>query len=254
HLLQAKLSFVEDDRAFAFVAVVDRLHLRDVVEPADDVRRSERVAGLHLLAVQLLNEADVAALMAPRFRHLGRIERHPRQPRTGFAIAFHLIGPDHSLGNLAVLPLIQILRIGTEIVLERRCGQWFAKVAQIDLLEVIAVLVADMTWHVNAIKKIVYVIDTGDSLARQEPADPWLKDEDLLPGRAGLVTLAGLVEGVALADSDEVRALDHLRFQFLRLRADLRTFDVMLGQAAVQLRFARIAIVAPTGSHQEIHN
>ena len=43
-------------------------------------------------------------------------------------------------------------------------------------------------------------------------------------------------------------------FELLRLRADLRPFDVVLRQVAVQLRVALVAVVAPAGGEQEVHD
>src|SRR5262249_36760291 len=73
-------------------------------------------------------------------------------------------------------------------------------------------------------------------------------------GRSGLVALARLVEGVTQRDGDEALALGDLRLQFLRLRADLRPLDVVLGQVAVQLRVACVAVVAPAGGEEEVHD
>src|SRR5689334_10661169 len=67
----------------ALVAVVRLLHLGNVVEPADDVRRAEGFPSLHLSAVQFLDEGDVAALVAPGLGDLGRVEGHAGQPGAG---------------------------------------------------------------------------------------------------------------------------------------------------------------------------
>ena len=58
----------------------------------------------------------------------------------------------------------------------------------------------------------------------------------------------------AQRDRDEVLAADDLGLQFLRLRADLRAFDVVLRQVAVEFRVARVAVVAPAGGEQEVHD
>src|SRR5438094_953088 len=64
-LLQPEAIAFDHESMLSLVAVVHVGHLGEVIEPADDVRRPEALAGLDLLAVQLLDEADVAALMAP---------------------------------------------------------------------------------------------------------------------------------------------------------------------------------------------
>ena len=65
---------------------------------------------------------------------------------------------------------------------------------------------------------------------------------------------AGFGEAVAQAHRDEALALDDFGRQFLGLGADLRPFDVVLGQIAVQLGVARIAVVGPAGRHEEVHD
>src|SRR4051812_44462815 len=52
----------QHDLRLPLEAVVHALHLLHVVEPADGVRSPEALAGLHRATVQLLDEADVAAL------------------------------------------------------------------------------------------------------------------------------------------------------------------------------------------------
>src|SRR5262245_47992407 len=64
-LQQPVFAVLDRDSLRALVRIVDLFHLRDIVEVADDVGRAERFACLHLLAMQLLDEANVAALVAP---------------------------------------------------------------------------------------------------------------------------------------------------------------------------------------------
>ena len=110
---QAIAIAVELDPADAAVLVGDPVHRRDVVEPADDVGRPEGLAGLHRPAVQFLDEADVAALVAPRLGHRRGVERHAGQPRPRLAVELHLIGPDHPLGNpCRPAPVEELLRRG----------------------------------------------------------------------------------------------------------------------------------------------
>ena len=145
--------------------------------------------------------------MEPRLGHRGRVERHPRQPRPRLAVEFHLVGPDHPLRYLALLVLVQILRVGAEVVLELRRGDRLVEVTEINLREIVAAFVADVAGHVDAIKQVVHVVDAGDALAGEDVAHARLEDQRLLPGRAGLVALAGLVEGVTQHDGDEAIAL-----------------------------------------------
>src|SRR4051794_36465658 len=116
--LQLEAVARDDDPARALVGVVRLVHRLDVVEPADQVRRPEAVARLDVAAVKLLNEADVAALVAPRLACLGRVERHAGQPRAGLAVELHLIRADHACGYLPVVALVQELRVGAEVLLE----------------------------------------------------------------------------------------------------------------------------------------
>src|SRR6185437_352817 len=103
---QFKLSSVDFYSARSFELVIGLLHLWDVVEPADDVGGTERLAGVNMPAVHLLDHADVAALVAPGFAHFGRVQRHAGQPWAGLVTKRHLIGTDHPLRDRIVVALI----------------------------------------------------------------------------------------------------------------------------------------------------
>src|SRR5262249_55497103 len=138
----------------------------DIVEKADDVGRAEALAGNHPPAVKLLDETDVAALVAPCLRDLGWVERHARQPGTRFAVYFDLVGPDHAAGRFGLGPLIKELIVRSKFLGKRRRRD-FAVIAQVHLGKRIALLVLDVAWHVYAIKKVVDCIGTGEPLAGQ---------------------------------------------------------------------------------------
>src|SRR5262249_5234877 len=93
-----------------------------------------------------------------------------------------------------------------------------------------------------------------DPFAGEEVADAGLEDEGLLPGRAGPVARPRLVEPVAQPDGHEAPALGHLGAERAGLRADLGPLHVVLGQLAVDLRVARVAVVAPAGGREEIQD
>src|SRR5687768_13498442 len=79
--------------------VVDLLHLFDGVEVADDERGTEGLAGLHRSAADLLDHADVAALVAPRLVHDAGVQGHTGEPGAvfpGFGVA-DVVGADHAL-------------------------------------------------------------------------------------------------------------------------------------------------------------
>src|SRR5262245_62856091 len=101
--------------------------------------------------------------MAPGLADRRRVERHPRQPGARLALELHLIGADHPLRHLAFLALIEELLIGSEVVLELLGGQ-LALVAEVNLLEGIAVLVAHVAGHVDAIEERIVWIYRGDTL------------------------------------------------------------------------------------------
>src|SRR5665213_67554 len=123
----------------ARVLVIHLVHRRDVVKPTDNVRAAKTLAGLHSAAMELLNEADVSALMTPRLRDLRPIKRHPCKPRARLAIEFHLICPNHALRHRRVAAIVQKLFIRPEVRLERGRGSWFVPIAQIDLGERVTV-------------------------------------------------------------------------------------------------------------------
>src|SRR5262245_25512735 len=89
-ITEAKLAPADLDRAGPGVLVLHRFHLCNVVEPADHVRGPEALAGLHLLAVQFLDEADIPPLMTPRLTDRAGVEGHARQPRPRPAGDLHL--------------------------------------------------------------------------------------------------------------------------------------------------------------------
>src|SRR3712207_2683207 len=89
-LFELEIRAVDYDPALAAVGVVDLVHLVDVVKPPDHVRRADRLARLDGPPVILLNERDVAPLVAPRLGNGGGVERHPGEPRPGAAVALHL--------------------------------------------------------------------------------------------------------------------------------------------------------------------
>src|SRR5260370_32663671 len=95
--LKHKLTAPNDDSAFSSVGVINLLHAFDRIKIADHVSRAEALAGCHLLPVQFLDHAHVAALMAPGFGNLGRIERHPSYPRARLSGHPDLLGSNHSL-------------------------------------------------------------------------------------------------------------------------------------------------------------
>ena len=133
-------------------------------------------------------------------------------------------------------------------------GIGLRQVAEIDLRERVGPLVANVAGHVEAIEQIVDVVGAGDPFARQDVAHAGLEDERLLPGRAGFETLARLVVGIAHADGDEIFSASYFRLEFFGLRADLRAFDIVLRQIAVQLRIALVAVVAPAGGEKKVHD
>src|SRR5262249_40261515 len=104
--LEHELLPLDAEALLTLVVVARLLHLSHVVEPADRVGRPEGLAGLDLLLVQLLDEADVPSLVAPRLADGRRVERQAAQPRAGFAIDLHLVGADHPLRDLVVLALV----------------------------------------------------------------------------------------------------------------------------------------------------
>src|SRR5262249_51312222 len=213
----------------------------------------EALARLDALAVQLLDEAHVAALMAPGFRNRPRVECHACQPRTRLALHFHLVGADHALRHLARLALIEVLLVRPEVGEEllRRDG---ATVTEINLLEGVALLVPQVAGQIDPVEEVRNVVDAGDALTAQDVALAGLEDEDLLPERASLVTLRRLGEAEAHLDRNEVLAAHHLGIKLLRLGADLWTFDVMLGQIAVQFRIAGVAVVLPAWAEKKVHD
>src|SRR5262249_35684980 len=146
------------------------------------------------------------------------------EPWSRFAVLFHLVGADHARGNLAVLTLIEVLRIGAEVLAEFLSGDRFVEVTEVDLGEVVALAVLEVARHVDAVEEVVHVVDAGDLFRAEEVAQARLEDERLFPGRAGLEALARLREGEAQPYGDEVLPLDDLRLQLARLGADLRTF------------------------------
>src|SRR5437870_3859666 len=139
----------------AAILIKGAFHGRDVVEVADEVDRPEGFAALDALAVQLLNEADVAALVAPGFGDRPRVERHARQPRPWLAIDFDVVSADHALGGLIPAALIEKPGIGREILRELR-GRDRALVAEVDFAETLPVLVSDVPRHVDAIEDVVH--------------------------------------------------------------------------------------------------
>src|SRR5262249_41380212 len=116
------LSSLHVDPRRALVAVVGLLHLGNVVEPADDVRRAEGLAGLDVFAVEFLDEADVAALVAPGLADLRRVEGHAGQPGAGLAVQADLVAADHPLGDLALLALVEEALVGSEVLGEGAGG------------------------------------------------------------------------------------------------------------------------------------
>src|SRR5579884_3060198 len=93
---QPQLPALDIDSRRSLILIVRLLHLGDAVEPADHVGGAEAFTGLYVAPVQLLDEADVAALVAPGLGDFRRVERHPNEPRTRFAVQLHLITPDHA--------------------------------------------------------------------------------------------------------------------------------------------------------------
>src|SRR5262249_35234736 len=65
---QAKAVLLDYNRVRAAVTVIGLFHGRQVIEPADDIGGPETLASFYWLAVQLLDETHVAALVTPGFR------------------------------------------------------------------------------------------------------------------------------------------------------------------------------------------
>src|SRR5207245_364390 len=126
-------------------------HAGDVVEIAHHISSAERLAGLDGLTMQLLNEADVAALVTPGFGGGGGIKSHSRQPWARPATDLQLISADKALGQFAFPPLVEKTFVGAEI-LEEFFRLDRAVIAQMDVGEVVPLLVPNMTRHVNAIE------------------------------------------------------------------------------------------------------
>ena len=243
--------------------VVDRVHLLDAVEPADDVGRGQILASLDAAAADLLDEADVAALVAPRLVDDGRIQRHPRQPGTGTAVHPVLLGADHPLGNLPLPTLVEELAVRRKVLEELAGRKRLAAlvVGEVNLRESVAPLVAQMPGHVLAEDELVHRVGAGDAVAGEEVALPPWEDQCLLPATARLATGGGRLVFVPLLHGDEVLALDDAELQLLRLGADLGQLHVALGQVAVNAGVARVAmvgglrvrpLVVPAGLQQEV--
>src|SRR5262245_13223210 len=76
--------------SLAFVLVADLFDGGDVVKPTDGVGCSECLASFDLAPMHFLDEAHVAALVAPGLRDHFGIKRRTCQPRTWLAVAIHL--------------------------------------------------------------------------------------------------------------------------------------------------------------------
>src|SRR5262249_33518832 len=129
------------------VPVIRPLHVFNRIKVTDDIRRPEAFAGADAFAVQLFDHADVAALMAPGFDGLRRVEGHAGEPGAGLAVDLDLVGADHPVRNFAFLALIEEAGVGGEVLGELLGGDQ-AVVAQVDLGEVVAAFVADVAGHV----------------------------------------------------------------------------------------------------------
>ena len=53
---------------------------------------------------------------------------------------------------------------------------------------------------------------------------------------------------------DETVAANDLRLELAGASADLRAFDIVLGQVAVDLRITAIPVIAPAGREEEVHD
>src|SRR5262249_42801091 len=159
-------------------------------------------------AVQLLDKANVAALMAPSLARLRRVEGHAGQPGPGFAVHPDLIGANHPVRDFALLALIEELLIRGEIL--RKLGRRdLAVVAQIDLLERIAVAVFDVAGHVDAVKHVAHVVYAGDAFLGEEVAHSGPEHERLFPARAWLEARGGLGEAEVQAYRNKILAANH---------------------------------------------
>src|SRR5438132_7975683 len=251
--LKHKLTALNDGSTFSSVAVIQLLHTLDRIKIANHISCAKAVPRLHLLSVQFLDHAHVAALVAPGFRDFRRIERHPCYPGTGLAVHLDLIGANHALGNGCRFALVEITLVWSEVLVEFGGGN-FADVAQVDVGERVALLVTDVARHVDAIEEIIDVVDARDALAAQEIAHAGLEDECLLPLRPGLQTGCGLREAKAQPHGHEAVSFNDFRIQPPGLRANLRAFHVMLGQMPVNLGIAQVTVFAPARRHQEVHD
>lgn len=250
-----------DDNAFfrgahlpdALVLVENAVHFRDVIEVADDVRGSDRLPDFHVAGENLLDETDVAALMAPGLMHKVGIQRHAGEPGARFAVLLELVGADHTFGNLALSMLVKKLAVWREILQELR-GRDHALIAEVNLVERVSLVVLEMAGQVDAKDEMIDVVGRGDGFAAQEPALAGFEDQRLFPERTSFVAVVPLGEAERHLDGQEIFAANDDGIELLGLRADLRAFDVMMRQVAVVFGFAGVVVDFPAGAHQEVHD
>ena len=127
------------------------------------------MARLDGTAAEFLDQADIATLVAPRLGNHAWIECHAGQPGTVLAGLWitNVVRANKPLRDFPLLADIGELFIGRKIVQER-AGRNSAKVAEIDLTERIAVLVLDVSRHIDPQEHGIAGVDRGNAVAGQE--------------------------------------------------------------------------------------
>ncbi|MCX5676841.1 MAG: hypothetical protein NTX87_17765 [Planctomycetota bacterium] len=154
------------------------LHLADAVKVPDGVRGREEIPPPHRHPADLLDETHVAALVAPRLVNRRGVERHAGQPR--HPLAADLAGADHALGQGILAALVQVPRIGREVV-EEIGRRYAALVREVHLLERVAVCVLDVAGHVDAQEDVRHIVGAFDAVGRQKVPPPRREDQHLRP-------------------------------------------------------------------------
>src|SRR5438132_6456886 len=163
---------------------VNLLHVLDGIKEPNDKGSAERLARLDGPAAELLNQADVAALVAPGLGNHRRVKRHAGQPGAVLAGPWiaKVVSADKPLRSLALSTHVGELLVGRKILQEFAGGD-FAKVTEIDLAKGIAVLVLDVAGHIDAQEHGIAGVDAGDTVAGEEVAFAGREDDGLRPAR-----------------------------------------------------------------------
>ena len=149
-------------------------------------------------------------LAAPRLVDDGRVERQTGQPGAVLArlLVPQMVGANEMLGRPVRVAPVAELQVGRERgeELARRDADALgtAQVAEVDLAERVALLVADAARRVVAEEHLLRIVHAVDPVHQDEiPLAPG-KDDQLRPPRSGLAAGGGVLELVGRLHRDEI--------------------------------------------------